>query len=125
MKKFMAWTLALAILLAGMPAGAQKVGNTTYVPSGTSSTASATVTGSATLVLAATTVARFYLVIHNRSTDNVWCSFSTATPTVGGAGTWLLAGQGANRTFLTFIPKNALYCISAGTSSGITAEYAP
>lgn len=123
MKKFLA---TLSLLFALSPAYAQRVpSNTNYVPTGTSLGASATVTGSATLVLAEAPVARFFLVIHNRSTDTVWCSFTTPTPTVGGAGTWPLIGQGANRTFLTFIPKNALYCISSGTSSGVTAEYAP
>lgn len=89
---------------------------------------SATVGTSASNVLSAGSSVQPRINIHlvNRSTDNIWCSW-TGTATVAGAGTFPLLGQGATVIYAApqLVPQGALSCISSGASSGLTVLVTP
>lgn len=69
---------------------------------------------------------RTWLLLFNRSSNNIWCSF-TGTATVAGAGTFGLIGLGSNVIIQAPnpVPKEALSCIASGSSSGLTVLSIP
>lgn len=107
--------LLVLLLLAGGPAFAL-------------TDSSATVTGTAANVLSAASgsTPRRNIHIVNRSTDNIWCSW-TGTAVAAAAGTFPLLGQGATIIYGPpgLVPQDALSCISSGASSGLTILVTP
>ena len=98
------------------------------VPAQAMTDASATVETTAAVELAAGSGSQPRRNIHiiNRSTNNIWCSW-TGTATVAGAGTFPLLGQGASIVYGPpgLVPNEALSCISSGASSGLTILTVP
>lgn len=81
---------------------------------------SATITGTASTALEAKP-GRAWILIQNRSSDNIWIRFG-ATATVAGAGCIGLIGLGANINFTAQEMAIGDYVsfISSGASSGVT-----
>lgn len=90
---------------------------------------SASIGTSASEALAASSGPAPWRNIHvvNRSTNNIWCSWTSASPTVAGAGTFPLLGQGATILYAApgIIPQGPLNCIASGSSSGLTIITVP
>jgi len=108
------WVVIVA-LLVGIPAYAM-------------TDSSATVSTSASTVLAAASgsTPRRNIHIVNRSTDNIWCKW-TGTAAAAAAGNFPLLGQGATIIYGPSgqVPQEALSCISSGASSGLTILVSP
>lgn len=111
MQRLVLAALAAFCLFTAAPARAQLADNST------------TVGTSAALALAAsTTRQRVWLYLQNRSANAISCSFSSASPTVRGAGTITLPAQDSSWfvQYPSVMPSDPLYCIASGAASGLT-----
>ena len=87
---------------------------------------SANIGTGASTPLAAASGTRSWVMLFNRSANNIWCSW-TGTATVAGAGTFGLIGLGSNIVLSrpNLVPQEALSCIASGAGSGLTVLSVP